>query len=68
MGLKELRVKAGQTQEALANAIGSTQGSVSHWECGDNRPPFRMIPLIAKALGTSADAVIAAIEEVPVKC
>ena len=68
MGMKELRIKAGLSQDALAAAVGVAQTSVSHWEVGDNRPSFEVIPRLASALGVSADEVVKAISEVPVKC
>lgn len=68
MGVKELRMKAGISQGALAKAVGVSQGAVSHWEHGANRPTFEMIPRLASALGVTADEVVSAIQEVPVKC
>ena len=68
MDMRGLRLKAGLSQEKLAAALGVSQGSVSHWEVGDNRPAFDMIPKLATVLGTTADEVISAISEVPARC
>lgn len=38
MSIKIMRIKAGLTQEQLAKLIGSTQTTVSHWECGRSTP------------------------------
>ncbi len=51
--LKQLRKKAGLTQAELADAIGTTQGAVGHYEMGIKAPELSKLPAIAKALGVS---------------
>ncbi len=51
--LKQLRKKAGLTQAELAQAIGTTQGAVGHYEMGIKAPELAKLPPIAKALGVT---------------
>lgn len=53
-----LRRERGTTQAELAEALGTTQGIVSDYECGKLRPHPDMIVRLAKALGVSADEVL----------
>ncbi len=51
--LKQLRKKAGLTQAELAQAIGTSQAAVAHYEMGIKAPELAKLPAIAKALGVS---------------
>lgn len=53
--IKELRLKNGQTQEALANAFGITSQAVSRWESGESYPGVDIIPIIANYFGITID-------------
>jgi transcriptional regulator with XRE-family HTH domain len=51
--LKQLRKKAGLTQAQLAEAIGTSQAAVAHYEMGIKAPELAKLPAISKALGVS---------------
>ena len=53
--IKELRLKNGRTQEALANAFGITSQAVSRWESGESYPGVDIIPIIANYFGITID-------------
>ena len=53
--IRELRLRDGRTQEALANALGMTAQAVSRWEKGICYPDMEMIPSIANYFGVSID-------------
>ena len=56
--IREKRREMGITQEALARAVGVTQGAVVQWENGSSYPKLVLIPEIAKALGCTVDDLI----------
>jgi transcriptional regulator with XRE-family HTH domain len=51
--VKQLRKKASLTQAQLAEAIGTSQAAVAHYEMGIKDPELAKLPAIAKALGVS---------------
>ena len=53
--IKQLRAKAGMTQEQLANALGISAQSVSKWENAVTMPDVALLPLLAGELGVSID-------------
>ncbi len=53
--IKQLRAKAGLTQEQLANALGISAQSVSKWENAVTMPDIALLPLLAGELGVSID-------------
>jgi len=53
--IRELRLRVGCTQEALASAIGVTSQAVSRWETNGGYPDMEMIPSIAHYFGISID-------------
>ena len=53
--IKELRLREGRTQEALANELGVTAQAVSRWEKGICYPDMEVIPSIANYFGVSID-------------
>ena len=57
--LKQLRRKAGITQAELAEAIGTTQGAVAHYEMGIKAPELAKLPALAKALGVTVPELFA---------
>lgn len=58
MTLKELRQKAGLTQEQVAKLIDVDQTAVSHWESGRYKPLAKYQKKLAKLYGVSMDDLI----------
>jgi transcriptional regulator with XRE-family HTH domain len=56
--LAELRKAAGVTQTALAAEIGISQRMMAYYEGPVAQPPANLLPLIARALGVSIDALL----------
>ena len=53
--IKELRFKAGLTQEQLASQLGMGPQSVSKWENSVTMPDITTLPLLAEIFGVSID-------------
>lgn len=53
--IKALRLKAGLTQEMLANAFGVSYQTISKWENNICAPDIEMLPRISIYFGTSID-------------
>ena len=53
--IKQLRMKAGLTQEQLASKLGISAQSVSKWENAVTMPDVALLPLLAGELGVSID-------------
>ena len=51
--LKTIRTHLGLTQQAIANALGCTQGNVGHYERGQTLPPevARKLIVVAQEYG-----------------
>lgn len=56
--LRELRMKAGVTQEELANHLGVSMQAISRWENGACYPDLEFIPALAVYFGVSADLLL----------
>ena len=56
--LKDLLIEKGYSQEAFANAIGTTQGTISKWLSGRQEPRLYQLKQICSILGCSADYLI----------
>jgi transcriptional regulator with XRE-family HTH domain len=56
--LAALRKSADMTQQQLADLIGISQQHVASYEVGRRRVAVSMLPLLAKALGTSIEDLI----------
>jgi transcriptional regulator with XRE-family HTH domain len=56
--LLALREAAGLTQAELAHRIGEKQTTLSLWERSDRPPRSEALPKLAKALGTSVEALL----------
>ena len=53
--IKQLRFKAGLTQDQLATKLGISAQSVSKWETLITMPDISLLPMIAGELGVSID-------------
>ena len=49
--IREKRLIKNITQSDLAEALGLTQGIISSWECGRNKPSLETARKLANALG-----------------
>jgi transcriptional regulator with XRE-family HTH domain len=56
--LVAIRKTRGLTQVQLAEAVGSTQRSISYYENDDGIPPASVVIALAKALKVSADEML----------
>jgi transcriptional regulator with XRE-family HTH domain len=56
----EIREQVGQSQSALARAIGISQSAISQIESGERNPSYDMLRQIAKALGVSIPHLVGA--------
>lgn len=55
--IKNLRLRAGLTQEQLAKNIGVSQGTVAGWERGNSKPSVRVLKKLADELNISIDVI-----------
>ena len=55
MQIKELRLKAGLTQEQLADRMNMNQSALSKWEKGVSAQRADKLPELAKILGCTID-------------
>ena len=55
--IKQLRLKAGLTQEQLASALNMSPQAVSKWEMGAGYPDVALLPVIAAYFGVSLDVL-----------
>lgn len=56
--IARLRNERGLTQQQLAQQLGVTNKAVSKWETGAGLPDASVLPALARALGTTADALL----------
>ena len=56
--IAEMRKNRGISQETLANMLFVSRDLVTKWENGVRRPDYKMIGMIADALGICADDII----------
>jgi len=62
MCIRELRERAGMTQNSLAMEMGVSQNAVSCWETEVSLPKAKELPRLAKVLGCSINELYAADE------
>ena len=55
--IKQLRLKAGLTQEQLAMNLGISAQSVSKWETAVTMPDISLLPLLSSLLGVTIDEI-----------
>lgn len=65
--IRELRVAAGLSQKALAEAAGVPQSQVSQWEMGNSTPLATSVPELCAALGVKPDDLFKSAESEPPK-
>ncbi len=63
MTMKDLRQRAGLTQEQVAKIIDVDQGAVSNWEVGKYGPVRKYREKLAKLYGCKADEIRSISEE-----
>ncbi len=63
--LQKLRELAVLTQAELAEKVGVSVTTISHWETGSKRPRASNIRKLAEALAVTPREVLAAINETP---
>ena len=56
--LARLRREAGYTQQELGEELGISQRMVAYYEGETEHPPTKLLPLLARALGVSADELL----------
>lgn len=56
--MAELRSAAGYSQRDLARETGISQRMIAYYEKQAKYPPTHLLPLLAEALGTSADELL----------
>ena len=61
--IKQLRFRAGLTQEQLAEKLGLSAQSVSKWETGAAMPDITLLPLLSEQFGVSIDELFDLTEE-----
>ncbi|MCK6530604.1 helix-turn-helix domain-containing protein [Myxococcota bacterium] len=61
--VREARLRAGLSQEALAELAGLHRTYISLLERGQRSPSVEVVSVLAAALGTSASALISQAEE-----
>lgn len=59
------RKRQGLSQEQLSQRLGVSRQSVSKWERDESLPETDKLPLLAKTLGVSLDALLSGEEEAP---
>lgn len=55
--IREMRKKAGRTQEEMASVLGVTPQAVSKWESMNGYPDMETIPALANYFGVTIDAL-----------
>ena len=63
MTLKELRARAGKTQEEVAKKLCIDQSAVSNWERGINPPLRKYHKKLAKLYGVTVEELLAGKED-----
>lgn len=56
--LAQLRKAAGYTQQELADEINATRRVIAYYETESDQPPANILAVLAKALGSTTDALL----------
>ncbi len=56
--LAELRKEKGITQRDLADYLGVSDKTISHWECDKYSPDISVIPILAEYFGITCDEIL----------
>jgi transcriptional regulator with XRE-family HTH domain len=56
--IRQLRREAGWSQSELAERIGVSKMSVSHWETGRNEPSARQLRALATAFNVPMESIL----------
>ena len=64
--LRELRKKAGYSQEILAEMLGISRQAVSKWESGQGKPDIDNVIKLTEIYQVSADYILLGVENKPV--
>ena len=64
--VKQFREKKGFTQAELAFAVGKSNITISHIECGSGKPELNTVVTIANALGVTVDMLLCDSEDVAI--
>ena len=64
--LRELRKKAGYSQETLAEMLGISRQAVSKWESGQGKPEIDNVIKLTEIYQVSADYILLGTENKPV--
>lgn len=55
--IRQLRLKAGLTQDRLGMLLGISAQSISKWETGTTMPDISLLPLLSSELGVTIDEI-----------
>lgn len=56
--LREIRENRGFTLRQLGDAVGKTEGAISHYETGRRNPDFETLLMMADVLNCSVDSIL----------
>ena len=56
MNIKDIRKRAGLSQQAFAKRYGIPIGTLHHWEAGDRKPPEYVLRLLSWHVDATAGA------------
>ena len=63
--LSELRKEKGITQRDLADYLGVSDKTISHWECDKYSPDISVIPILAEYFGVTCDEMLRGDKKAP---
>ena len=63
--LSELRKEKGITQRDLADYLGVSDKTISHWECDKYSPDISVIPILAEYFGVTCDEILRGEKKAP---
>ena len=63
--LSELRKEKGITQRDLADYLGVSDKTISHWECDKYSPDISVIPILAEYFDVTCDEILTGERKAP---